>query len=196
MISKLSKILFNNFLLEKTDTQEDIDVYQFALFVLISTIIYFIAALLIGILFSCVIEMLLFFLVFQLLRIFAGGYHSNSENRCELLSALSIFIVGLIIKLSKGITPLHWISTFSSIVSVFVITLLSPIEAKVKPLSKIERKKYRRNSLIIVFIVIIIIIYTVFINLSIIYIPCCLSLLLESILLVAGAIKEHLVNGN
>lgn len=190
MISNLSKIIFNSLFIEKTDTQEDVDVYQFALFIIISNTIYFFISLIVGILFSSIIEMILFYFSFLFLRVFSGGYHSKSEIKCELLSTVCIFLTGLIIWSSKSIILIRLILVLTSFLSCCMNFIFSPVEAEEKPLTKEERKKYRRISLSINFTIILVIIITYIYKLKFIYTPCCLSLILESILLLIGKHKE------
>lgn len=196
MISKLSNFLSEKFIQDSNDTIEDVEEYQFALFIIISNAVYLLISIIVGLILSSIIEMMLFYTIFQLLRIFAGGFHSNSEIRCEIISFLCICLTGLLMFFSKYNTLINTVLFFSTFLSGLVNYCLSPIEAEAKPLTSKERKKYRRISLIILCIIIIIINITYSYKVSIIYIPCCLSLLLESILLVAGAIKGRLVNGH
>ena len=189
MINKISFQILS-IIIDETDTEEDACIYQFALFIIISNIIFFLFCLLIGFIFSCIAEMIIFFLAFQILRHYAGGFHSNSETKCEIISSISIFLTGFIIYLSKCFWALQLLVMLTSFPAFLVILFLSPVEAEVKPLTKAEHKKYRIISLIIL----LIIVCTIYISHSLKYnfvsIPCCLCLFLESILLTAGKIKE------
>jgi len=141
---------------------------------MVSNLMFCIVSILVGLLLSCLTEMILFFVSFTVLRHFAGGYHSNSKTRCEILSSLCICLTGLLIFFSKFNVLIHTVLFFSTFLSGFVNYCLSPVEAEVKPLTSKERKKYRKISLIILCIIIIVVNITYLYKISIIYIPCCL----------------------
>lgn len=189
MINKLSVFLIK-FLVDNSDTSEDIEIYHFAIFVIISNMIYSIVSIVVGLIFSCTLEMIVFLLSFKVLRHFAGGYHSKSELCCDITSMMIICLIGLLIMLSKKYIIILRFSIAISILSFLIILCLSPIEAEAKPLSSEERKRYRIISIAIDIVIIFIIIIAYFYKLNLIYTPCCFSLLFESILLITGKVKE------
>lgn len=90
-------------------------------------------------------ELLNFFayLIFFLpMRLFSGGYHANTSERCFILSTL---MFGVSIAASKLI-PLLYISFIGKIigaVSVIVILVLAPLINENNPLSQQQRKRNR-----------------------------------------------------
>ncbi len=191
MINKLSSFITDRFVLNGTEQVDDIEVYQFALFIIISNIFFLAISLLTGLIFSCIIEMIIFFISFQLLRTFAGGYHAKSETVCEIATTSSIFLVGLIISLCEKFGLVQLFTIITAVIAAVVIIIFSPVEARQKPLSANERKKYRIVSILILAAITASIITAYCLKIRMIYIPCCLCLVLEAALITAGKIEEH-----
>ena len=89
MISRLSNSIVKVFL-EQSDISNDEELYQYGFFILLSQILYFIITIVIGILLGIVLESIIFYIAFQFIRRYAGGYHASMEIRCEVMSTLSI----------------------------------------------------------------------------------------------------------
>lgn len=74
---------------------------------------------------------------FMLLRMYAGGYHSETELKCKIHS----FIVTIISLLCIcGLVNKSWWSNCLLILVSMIVMILAPVEAKNKPLSEKERK--------------------------------------------------------
>ena len=189
MISKLSTCLTEKLLSNGTISEEDKDLYIYGLFMLISHLMFFIIACIFGLILGCIFESIIFYVAFQFMRRYAGGYHAATETRCEVLSTLSIIASIGIIKLSK-IYDFKTILLFITIASMVLIFFLCPLDTPEKPLSEKEFKYFRKISWIILLVISSIIIVSYFFKFSILFTPCCVSLILESILLVAGKIKR------
>ena len=189
MISLLSnKIVYRFF--KRTDILADEqELYRYGFFILFSQILYFIIIITIGILCKAILESIIFYIAFQFIRRYAGGYHAATETRCEVLSTLSIIASIGIIKLSK-IYDFKTILLFITIASMVLIFFLCPLDTPEKPLSEKEFKYFRKISWIILLVISSIIIVSYFFKFNILFTPCCVSLILESILLVAGKIKR------
>ena len=189
MFSKLSnKIVYRFF--KRTDILDDEqELYKYGFFILFSQILYFIITITLGILCKAILESIIFYIAFQFIRRYAGGYHAATETRCEILSTLSIVASIGIIKLSK-IYDFKTILLFVTLMSVVLILFLCPLDTPEKPLSEKEFKYFRKISWIILLVILSIIIVSYFFKFNNLFTPCCVSLILESILLVAGKIKR------
>lgn len=189
MINKLSTCLTEKLLSNGTISEEDKDLYIYGLFMLISHLMFFIIACVFGLILGCVFESIVFYIAFQFIRRYAGGYHASTETICEILSTLSILACIVVIRLSKTYdiqTAILIIST----VSVVCIFAFCPLDTPEKPLSKKEFKYFRKVSWLILIVIVTAIVVSYIFKFDIVIIPCCLSLILESILLVAGKIKR------
>ncbi len=189
MISKLSSYLIEKLLSNGTISNEDKNLYIYGLFMLISHLMFFIIACIFGLILKCVFESMIFYIAFQFIRKYAGGYHASTEIRCEILSTLSILACIVVIKLSKFYdfqTALLSITIFSAV----CIFVLCPLDTPEKPLTDKEFKYFRKVSWLILFLIVVAIIVSYVCKFQIVIVPCCLSLILESILLIAGKIKR------
>lgn len=189
MISKLSNKIVKCFVKQSNISDDEQELYQYGFFILFSQILYFIIALIIGILCEVILESIIFYIAFQFIRRYAGGYHASTETRCEILSTLSILACIVVIKLSKTYdfqTTLLIISAISAV----CIFVFCPLDTPEKPLSDKEFKYFRKVSWIILFVIVAAIIVSYVFKFQVVTVPCCLSLILESILLAAGKIKR------
>lgn len=99
-----------------------------------------------GILMDELLIALLFFLVFNIMRKYCGGYHAATHLKCNLIFALNTLTILLLIKNYFFIS--EWLIVTAIIVSDIIIFWLAPIENVNKPLEKYEKKKYRKKAII------------------------------------------------
>ena len=95
-----------------------------------------------------IVNFLSYLLFFVPLRIFTGGYHAETSNRCFVLSTMMYGLSVLIIK----IFPLFhtfFLSKVVGIVCIGVIILFSPLINKNNPLTQKQRKRNRIISYLI-----------------------------------------------
>lgn len=195
MISKLSERLAEKMLSSGTISDEEKELYIYGLFMLLSHLMFFVIACLFGMIINCILESILFYFAFQIIRKYAGGYHASTETRCEIMSTLSIVACIVVIRLSKTYdfqTALLVISTISAV----CIFVLCPLDTPEKPLSENEFKYFRKISWLILSVISLVVIISYFVRLKwlqIFFAPCCLSLILECILIVAGKLKRSAV---
>lgn len=185
MISKLSKKIVNQ--LNILDDEQEL--YEYGFFILLSQILYFIIAIIIGTICGTAFESIIFYIAFQFIRRYAGGYHAATETRCEILSTLSILACIVVIRLSKTYdiqTALLIISALSAV----CIFVFCPLDTPEKPLTDKEFRYFRKVSWLILLAIVVAIIVSYIFKFKIVTVPCCLSLILESILLAAGKIKR------
>lgn len=189
MINNLSALLTDKLLAKGSITEDERELYIYGFFMLLSYIMYFVLACIFGILFKCFIESIIFYIAFQFIRRYAGGYHAATETRCEILSTLTIIASIGIIKLSK-IYDFKTTLLIITLISVVIIFILCPLDTPEKPLTEKEFKYFRKISWIILLVISIAIIVSYFFKFNLLFAPCCISLILESILLIAGKIKK------
>lgn len=192
MISKLSKLIVKCLLKQSDIKDDEQDLYQYGFFVLLSQILYFIVTCIMGALFGIFFESIIFYVAFQFIRRYAGGYHASTETRCEIMSTLSILACIVVIRLSKTY-DFQFALLILSAVSVLCIAVLCPLDTPEKPLSEKEFKYFRKISWLILSLISLVAIISYFVQLKrlqIFFAPCCLSLILESLLLTAGKVKQ------
>ena len=158
---------------------------------LISQIIFFIFSCILGLVLKCFFESIFFYFAFQTMRKYAGGYHANTEALCEIMTALSIASSIFIIKLAN----IYNFSTFllcAALLSAVVIFILCPLDTPEKPLSDKEYLYFRKISWLILLVLLTLTIISYIFKWRLLFAPVCLSLILESILLIAGKAKKVL----
>ena len=96
--SKITELLINRDVI----SSENKELYDYGFFILLSQILYFIIALIFGIIFNVLLQSVVFYIAFQFIRKYAGGYHASTEGRCEIMSTLSILACIVMIWLSRS----------------------------------------------------------------------------------------------
>lgn len=196
MISSLSERIANGLLKQSNIKYDEQDLYQYGFFILLSQILYLIIACIIGVLLGTFFESIIFYIAFQFIRRYAGGYHASTEMRCEILSSLSILACVVVIRLSKTYDFQIALLVISA-VSAVCIAVLCPLDTPEKPLSENEFKYFRKISWLILSVISLVVIISYFVQLKwlqMFFAPCCLSLILESVLLTAGKLKKWTLN--
>lgn len=189
MISKLSTYITEKLLSNGTISEEDKDLYIYGLFMLISHLMFFIIACVFGLILGCVFESIIFYIAFQFIRRYAGGYHASTETRCDILSTLSILACIAVIRLSK-IYDFQIALLVVCAASAVCIFVFCPLDTPEKPLSEKEFKYFRKVSWIILLVIIVAIVVLYIFKFKMVTVPCCLSLILEGILLTVGKFKR------
>jgi accessory gene regulator B len=106
----------------------------------------FLSSLIISVIFNLTFEYISFLAVFIPLRTYAGGYHSNSYIKCFVFSTVLIVLSLLAINMIAWTRTTCLVTAMSS---GMIIYILSPMESENKPLTKEERKVYRKRVLIL-----------------------------------------------
>lgn len=195
MISKLSTWLTEKLISIGTIGEEDKELYIYGWFMLLSQLMFFIIACIFGLVLNCIIESIIFYIAFQFIRKYAGGYHASTETRCEIMSTLSIAVCISVIKLSQ-LYDFNIVLLIISAISAVCIFVLCPLDTPEKPLSEKEFIHFRKISWLILLFIVMLIILAYCFKFSLILVPLCMSLILESVLLVAGNIKKHICKRN
>lgn len=189
MITNLSTRIIGA-LIEKSiinDTEQEL--YTYGLFMLLSQTLYFILTIIIGVFLNIVLESVVFYVAFLFIRTSAGGIHASSELKCEVATTLSLFLCLGIVKLCD-LYNFKLVILILMLVAAVLIFLLCPLDTPEKPLTSKEKKYFRKKSWIILFIILTIIALSLFFKINTLIYPCCMSLILESVLLFSGKIKE------
>ncbi len=132
----------------KDDDEETLELYEYAIYIVLSAILHIVTIVVLGLCFNMLIESVVFYGSFILIRKFAGGYHAKTPIRCYLFSAMSNIIVLSAIKNTR----IEYIFKFKitigliMIFSLILILVLSPISSENKILNDKEKKIYGRIS--------------------------------------------------
>lgn len=107
------------------------------------------------------------------------------------MSAISIIAYIVVIRMSTTYNFNIVLLCLTAVATIF-IAVLSPLDTPEKPLSKKEFRYFRKISWIVLFAIVIAIVTSYFVGFSVVFVSCSMSLILESILLIAGKIKKSI----
>ena len=190
MITHLSEFFTEKLISDGNIAKEDRELYVYGFFMLLSQLMYLIIVCILGLIFGCFFESVIFYAAFLFIRRYAGGYHASSEARCELMSISSIVASIAVIKLS-GIYNFGIFLLILAGISAVCIFILCPLDTPEKPLSDKEIVHFRKTARIILAIIAVAAVVSYVFRLKVLFAPDCVSLILESVLLAAGKIKER-----
>lgn len=189
MISKISESITNKLILKHHIDDKDYDIYVYSIFMLLSFLCFVLLSCAFGFLFNCFFESLIFGLSFQFIRKYGGGYHAKTERLCMFLTAFSCVVSIIIIKLIQFFMLDNYILILT-IFSVCVSCAIVPLATPENPLSENEFRCFRKISRTINIVMLFIVVFSFLLEIERVFAPCCMSLILESILLVAGKVKK------
>lgn len=169
---------------------EDREIYEYGLRQGAITLINLVTTVLVGALFHMLLYTLIYMICYIPIRMYVGGYHTNSQLRCYLFS------IGLntsVLILIRNLVLEKEVIIFLLFIAGATICLLAPIEDYNKLLAKDEvivyRKKARRLVIVTMSISVILIALGYITQAKCIII----SLLALSVMLIMGAIKNGLI---
>jgi accessory gene regulator B len=188
MIDILSTRIVGRLIEKSIINDAERELYTYGLFMLLSQTLYFILTVTFGVLLNKTLESVVFYVAFLFIRTNAGGIHASSELKCEVATTLSLFLCLGIVKLC-GLYNLKLVILILTIVATVFIFILCPLDSPEKPLNKKEKIYFRKKSWIVLLIILTIIGISLYFEINALIYPCCMSLILESILLFLGKIK-------
>lgn len=156
MYKKGARSITKQFIKHGSISEEKANVYAYGFEILISTIIYTIFFLITAAITGTLLESLLFWLGFFIVRTIAGGYHAKTYIFCHILFFLNHIAFIAILKLtpSSAITFLVLSLTLTSAICLFIF---APVDHPNKRFTENEQKKFRVGSLAYAFLTLIII---------------------------------------
>ena len=144
MINKLSSLISSKFVEHNIISKSVKDVYRYGIEITISSIIGFVITCLIGLLFRMLMQTMLFYVIFILLRSMTGGYHAKTYLKCNFIfSIITLFIVTFSkaayeMQISFGILTLLFLP------SIAIFIWIAPVETVNKPI-KAEKRVYWKS---------------------------------------------------
>lgn len=171
-----------------TISSEDIDLYGYGFFLLLSSALYLVVVAIFGSAFGILWESIVFYFLFSILRGYAGGIHAKTEYGCMLSTILALLLstMGIWGMLQAEHLTMAMILL---IVGCAVVFLFSPLDVPEKPLSAEDWRHYRRISRWLVAAYALLGIWAAAADWPILY-PLAASATLEGILLLTGTINQ------
>lgn len=190
MINKLSIKITSLLLKYNCIKEDDFELYNYGLFVIISELYFLTIVTVIGLFLKTLLPSLLFYVIYQILHRFAGGFHLKTELSCQIVTILTFLLALLFIR---------YYYCFSSnliicllVIGAILLVALSPADTPNKILSKQEKQKFKLLTAIT--LVVLIAVYFAILKLfganyytSTIFI----SIFLEAILVALGRLLNH-----
>lgn len=131
------------FLKQQAIDPDDVDVYEYGLYILLSDIIDFGITFLLALVFGQLVQTLLYYVAFISLRRCAGGYHASTRLRCFAISMVAWALSMWLIHISG---QLLWLMLAFAVLTVVLIFLFAPVENNNNPQSLEELLRHRRHA--------------------------------------------------
>ena len=124
-------------------SEEDLAIVNYGFVQGLKSVTGILLSVLLGILMRIPLSCILFLGFYIALRIYAGGYHAESEKQCAVLSAVSIAAAYAWIKWGSGTAAAM---AFTGAACTAVLIVLSPVDNPGHSLEAEEKRYYRRIS--------------------------------------------------
>lgn len=128
---------------------EEIEVYRYGYFLLISNIINFLIAITIGIIFNEVKLVICFLILYIPLRMFCGGWHADKIWKCTILSNVVIILLVFVNKCFFNYFTMVWMIVIC-LISMVTVQFIAPLDTVSKKITENERKNYKLKIKVII----------------------------------------------
>lgn len=169
-------------------SESDIEIYVFGFYQIVMLLLNVVTTLILGVAFRLIVPCIILNIAYIVIRISAGGYHADSPVKCYIYSTL---MIAVLLSVIKWIHISNTVLASMLVISGIVIVILAPVETENNPLDEIEKKVYRKRSLIVLSLEILACIFLQIISKEWVVQTVVLGLFAECIMLIAGIIKNH-----
>lgn len=192
MITNLGEKIAHKLAVSGTISSDDIELYSYGFFLLLSSALYLVVVAIFGIAFGILWESIVFYFLFSVIREYAGGIHAKTEHGCMLstILALLLSIIG-IRKMMQA--ELSIVAILFLIVGCAAVFLFSPLDVPEKRLSADDWRHYRKTSRRLAAAYVLLGVGAAAAGWPILY-PIAASAALEGILLLAGTINQKIAH--
>ncbi len=121
--------------------------YEYGLRQMFATILNILTMLLIGFIMGLAVPAMIYTIAYIPLRVYAGGYHASTPQRCWAFSAIMLWIALCIVKYTPQMY--FWVITTLSLIACIVVFLLSPVEDRNKRLDEKEHHVYHIRAIVV-----------------------------------------------
>lgn len=174
------------------DNDEDsIEYCKYGIEITISSLLNVLLIIIIGLIFNCALQSIIFLLVFINLRRYTGGYHASTYLRCHIVLCTSFIVLCVVM---NAIQLSSWVVIFVStiVMHIFafcIIVIFSPLENENKLLDEKTKRVNHHKSIVfaaVLFVLNLIILYYRIIESVVI----ALTVFLVAILMIIKIVKE------
>lgn len=121
--------------------------YEYGLRQMFAAILNILTMLLIGFIMGLAVPAMVYTIAYIPLRVYAGGYHASTPQRCWAFSAIMLWIALCIVKYTPQMY--FWVITTLSLIACIVVFLLSPVEDRNKRLDEKEHHVYHIRAIVV-----------------------------------------------
>lgn len=195
MINIMAYAMTEKFIDMKIIEKNERDIYECGCGLMISEFISTFIVILIGVGMGDLIETLIYLSTFTCIRIYAGGYHASTYNRCISIFTICAFIILILVDWINQSELLIFL-TFAMFLADIVIFSLTPVEDMSKSLDFNQKVRYKKISRAIVFVINIVFLFIYYTapffrdELSYVSIAICEI----AILLIVGYVKNYILS--
>ena len=147
---KLISDKFACFLCKDEGQKNNFDLYEYAVYIILSSAFHIITVIALGLCFNLLVESLVFYFSFIAIRKIAGGYHAKTPTRCYVISLISSIIMLCLIKYANSVGNIFtYLLIIFELLCVVLIILMSPLDTENNPLNSYEKKWYKTLAVLI-----------------------------------------------
>ncbi len=141
MINSLSLKITNRLISKNIIDEENRDLYHYGFFIVISEMLLLAFCTLTGVLLGIALESFVFYVAFFAFHRFAGGFHANTELRCQIVTASAFAAALLMIRFSEPIAKNDLLLAYTAACAALIA--VSPADTPQKRLTTEEKKRFR-----------------------------------------------------
>lgn len=187
MATMLAERIVSKLIASSAVKEADRELYVYGFFLLITRFFFFFVAVAFGFFLGIPCESVIFYIVFILLRSYAGGVHAKTEMACTLWTTLALGVTVATIKLLEVSNRKAQILV---VLGDLCILLLSPLDTTEKTLDAGEIRRYRKICYFLLSVCNVIAIAANYLLLPKLYYPVICSIFLEASLLCIGKMQK------
>ena len=152
MLTHMAQRISSFFISKDIVPEEERSIYDYSFEILLSTVMNFLAVMIIAFFSHTVIPTIWFLIGFMAIRATAGGFHAETHVGCFLILMCTYggYLLGLLWLSNSVLTVL---TVVFSIISWLLVVILAPVEDHNKTFSKDEYRKFKKTSNIAVSVV-------------------------------------------
>ena len=191
MFHRISVKITDKLISLKTINSVDRDIYEYGVQHILITLLNITTVIIIGIVLNAVIEAIAFITAFIPLRIFAGGFHFSTPIKCYIFS--SCFVAAVLLAM-RYVNKSILIYCLLYCLAILIILILSPVDDLNKPLDQVEKKVYRKKTIIVLGTECGLILILFFFDQFILVQSMMASNVVLSLMIILGIIKNAFIN--
>lgn len=150
MVDKIAKIICGK-IIEFNGQSEDKEIYEYGLQILLNTVFSIGIVLLIGGIINEFCGTAMFLLCYCSLRLFAGGLHANSNNRCMIIFIGGYILVSYILEYTEVILNI-WVISIAVLFNICIL-MWAPVDVPNNQIPTPKRRIMKRQSFFISLII-------------------------------------------